>query len=159
LATNLVARSEALARFVRHPALLGIVGDLVDPLGWECVSEPPAEVVLAPVGAGGVEVFSSLTPHLTGPNTTDEVRKAYIVQYAAAGTVVLEGDPSLGTPPAPATGRRPALPVPRVARRGGGGLTGPTDGAASASPSPDVAPSRWRSPACSWSPARRRRRL
>jgi hypothetical protein len=24
-------------------------------------------------------------PHLTGPNVTDEVRKAYIVQYAPAG--------------------------------------------------------------------------
>jgi hypothetical protein len=24
-------------------------------------------------------------PHLTGPNITDEVRKAYIVQYAPAG--------------------------------------------------------------------------
>ena len=38
LATNLVARSEALARFVRHPALLGIVGDLVGPdanLYWD----------------------------------------------------------------------------------------------------------------------------
>jgi len=148
LATNLVARSEALARFVRHPALLGIVGDLVDPLGWECFSEPPAEVVLAPVGAGGVVVFSSLTPHLTGPNTTDEVRKAYIVQYAAAGTVVLEGDPSLGTPPARRSAHDPRFQFPVL--RGGE--------AASASTSPDVAPSRGRSPACSWSPARRRRR-
>ena len=30
-------------------------------------------------------VFSSLTPHSTGPNRTGEVRKAYIVQYAPTG--------------------------------------------------------------------------
>ncbi len=34
-------------------------------------------------------VFSSLTPHLTGPNTTDDVRKAYIVQYAPDGAMAL----------------------------------------------------------------------
>jgi hypothetical protein len=45
------------------------------------------------VGAGGVVVFSSLTPHLTGPNTTDAVRKAYILQYAPLGAEILEGDP------------------------------------------------------------------
>jgi hypothetical protein len=48
-------------------------------------------------------VFSSLTPHLTGPNTTDEVRKAYILQYAPAGAETLIGDPSEGPPRA----RRP----------------------------------------------------
>ena len=37
-------------------------------------------------------VISSLTPHLTGPNTTDAVRKAYIVQYAPAGMRRIEGD-------------------------------------------------------------------
>ncbi len=39
-------------------------------------------------------VFSSLTPHLTGPNVTGEVRKAYILQYAPRGATVLRGDPS-----------------------------------------------------------------
>jgi ectoine hydroxylase-related dioxygenase (phytanoyl-CoA dioxygenase family) len=46
-----------------------------DPLGWECFSEPPQTSV-----PGDVLVFSSLTPHLTGPNLTGEVRKAYILQ-------------------------------------------------------------------------------
>jgi ectoine hydroxylase-related dioxygenase (phytanoyl-CoA dioxygenase family) len=41
--------------------------------------------------AGSVVVFSSLTPHRTGPNLTDHVRKAYIVQYAPTGAVVLHG--------------------------------------------------------------------
>ena len=71
----------------------------VDPLGWECLSEPDGKVC-APVPAGGAVVFSSLTPHLTGPNTTDGVRKAYILQYAPIGAEVLRGDPNAGPPEA-----------------------------------------------------------
>jgi hypothetical protein len=41
-------------------------------------------------------VFSSLTPHATGHNVTDDVRKAYIVQYAPDGAVALQGDPVTG---------------------------------------------------------------
>jgi len=74
----------------------------VDPLGWECFTDP-ADVAVAEVPAGGVVVFSSLTPHLTGPNVTDAVRKAYILQYAPVGATVLHGDP--GEAP---TGRVPA---------------------------------------------------
>lgn len=64
----------------------------VDPLGFECFPEFP-EAAVAEVPAGGAVVFSSLTPHLTGPNTTDAVRKAYIVQYAPVGACALRGDP------------------------------------------------------------------
>jgi ectoine hydroxylase-related dioxygenase (phytanoyl-CoA dioxygenase family) len=64
----------------------------VEPLGWECFSDP-GDVAVAEVAAGGVVVFSSLTPHLTGPNLTAEVRKAYILQYAPAGAEVLQGRP------------------------------------------------------------------
>jgi phytanoyl-CoA hydroxylase len=71
----------------------------VDPLGYECFSDPP-RAVKAPVPAGGAVVFSSLTPHLTGPNLTDDVRKAYILQYAPAGAETLVGDPSTGPPEA-----------------------------------------------------------
>jgi phytanoyl-CoA hydroxylase len=74
----------------------------VEPLGYECLTEPD-DVAVAEVRAGGVVVFSSLTPHLTGPNLTGEVRKAYILQYAPAGAEVLAGDP-----PGPPTGRTPA---------------------------------------------------
>jgi hypothetical protein len=35
---------------------------------------------------------------MTGPNTTDEVRKAYILQYAPQGAERLEGDPAAGPP-------------------------------------------------------------
>ncbi|MEZ5248215.1 MAG: hypothetical protein R2713_03065 [Ilumatobacteraceae bacterium] len=45
---------------------------------------------------------SSLTPHLTGPNTSGVPRKAYILQYAPdGGARRLEGDPATG----PAGGR------------------------------------------------------
>jgi len=60
-------------------------------LGWECFADPPAEAVPAPVPAGGAVVFSSLTPHKTGPNLTqDHVRKAYIIQFAPDGATVLQ---------------------------------------------------------------------
>ena len=75
----------------------------VDPLGFECLSSPEGAVA-APVRAGGAVVFSSLTPHLTGPNTTDAVRKAYILQYAPTGAVVVrEGG---GREPADAADRQ-----------------------------------------------------
>jgi phytanoyl-CoA hydroxylase len=91
--------------------------EYVDPLGFECFSDPPG-VVAAPVKAGGVVVFSSLTPHLTGPNTTDQVRKAYILQYAPAGAHALSG-----VPEGPTTSRTPCnhpdrqFPVVRGGRR------------------------------------------
>jgi ectoine hydroxylase-related dioxygenase (phytanoyl-CoA dioxygenase family) len=75
----------------------------VDPLGFECLHDPPGAVA-AEVPAGGAVVFSSLTPHLTGPNTTAAVRKAYILQYAPAGAEILQGDATAGPP----TGRTPA---------------------------------------------------
>ncbi|MHB8662409.1 MAG: phytanoyl-CoA dioxygenase family protein [Acidimicrobiales bacterium] len=69
----------------------------VDPLGFECMTDA-ADAVAAELPAGGAVVFSSLTPHLTGPNTTDAVRKAYIIQYAPAGAEILRGDPEAGPP-------------------------------------------------------------
>jgi ectoine hydroxylase-related dioxygenase (phytanoyl-CoA dioxygenase family) len=74
----------------------------VHPLGFECLSEHP-DAMPVEAKAGSIVVFSSLTPHLTGPNTTDHVRKAYILQYAPDGAVKLEGDPNEG----PATNRVP----------------------------------------------------
>lgn len=66
--------------------------EYVDPLGFECFSDP-GDVAVAEVGAGGIVVFSSLTPHLTGPNTTGETRKAYILQYAPDGAAVIQDGP------------------------------------------------------------------
>ncbi len=53
--------------------------------GYQCLPDDPEGAVPAPVRAGSIVVFSSLTPHATGPNTTDGVRKAYIVQFAPDG--------------------------------------------------------------------------
>lgn len=71
--------------------------DFVEPLGFQCMSEHP-DARPVPVPAGSIIVFSSLTPHLTGPNVTDAVRKAYIIQYAPDGAEVLRGDPAEGAP-------------------------------------------------------------
>ena len=83
----------------------------VEPLGYECFAEPPHRVA-APVGAGGIVVFSSLTPHLTGPNLTDSVRKAYIVQYAPPGARMQQGDPTAGPPTGEVTADAPERQFP-----------------------------------------------
>jgi ectoine hydroxylase-related dioxygenase (phytanoyl-CoA dioxygenase family) len=44
------------------------------------------------LAAGSVAVFSSLTPHRTGPNRTGQVRKSYILQYAPDGAVMYPMD-------------------------------------------------------------------
>ena len=66
--------------------------------------------VAVPVQAGSIVVFSSLTPHATGHNTTDEVRKAYIVQYAPDGAVALAGRPR-------PRARRPTASIQTTERR------------------------------------------
>lgn len=83
----------------------------VDPLGWEIFEDHP-DAVAAPVGKGGIVVFSSLSPHLTGPNTTDAVRKAYILQYAPDGAQMFRGDPAQGSPPAPVLANDPLRQFP-----------------------------------------------
>jgi ectoine hydroxylase-related dioxygenase (phytanoyl-CoA dioxygenase family) len=49
--------------------------------------DPPDAVPLE-LRAGSIAVFSSLTPHRTGPNGTTGVRKAYILQYAPDGATM-----------------------------------------------------------------------
>jgi hypothetical protein len=65
--------------------------------GWECLAEDPPDAVPVEARAGSIVVFSSLTPHKTGPNTSDGVRKAYIVQFAPDGARRLQD----GAPPEP----------------------------------------------------------
>jgi phytanoyl-CoA hydroxylase len=67
------------------------------PVGEECWGDWSSAVEV-PVRAGSIVVFSSLTPHATKRNTTREVRKAYIVQYAPEGAVAHYGDPAGGPP-------------------------------------------------------------
>jgi phytanoyl-CoA hydroxylase len=71
---------------------VGTLHHVATDTGLVCLDDPP-QAIPVPVRAGDVVVFSSLTPHSTGPNRTDEVRKAYIVQYAPDGAEVVKADP------------------------------------------------------------------
>ena len=84
----------------------------VHPLGMSCFDDRP-DAIPATVASGGAVVFSSLTPHRTGPNTTGSTRKTYILQYAPDGAEVLHGDPAAGPP-----SDRVAPGRPRAAVRG-----------------------------------------
>ena len=53
--------------------------------GWTISGLRSDDAVCVPVRAGSVAIFWSLTPHMTGANLTDSVRKAYICQYAPDG--------------------------------------------------------------------------
>ncbi len=59
--------------------------------GFVCLSGSD-DAVAVPTERGSIAVFSSLTPHSTGPNLTDQVRKAYIVQFAPDGAYVVQAD-------------------------------------------------------------------
>jgi phytanoyl-CoA hydroxylase len=59
--------------------------------GFRCLDEAPGAVAV-PARAGDIVVFSSLTPHRTGPNLSAAVRKAYILQYAPEGAVSVGAD-------------------------------------------------------------------
>lgn len=63
--------------------------------GWCCLQEAP-DAVPVEARAGSIVVFSSLTPHRTGPNLTDTVRKAYIVQFAPNGARTIRVDREIG---------------------------------------------------------------
>ncbi len=62
--------------------------------GYVCREEDGPEATPVPVRAGSIVVFSSLTPHRTGPNLTKDVRKTYILQYAHDGARIAPGTPS-----------------------------------------------------------------
>jgi phytanoyl-CoA hydroxylase len=54
-------------------------------LGYE-IDLDDADAVCLPLKAGSIAVFSSLTPHRTGPNMSENIRKSYILQYAPDGS-------------------------------------------------------------------------
>jgi phytanoyl-CoA hydroxylase len=70
----------------------GTVAHEYSDIGFVCLRDPERAVPV-PAPAGSVVVFSSLTPHSTGPNRTEDVRKAYIVQFAPTGAVVIRDGP------------------------------------------------------------------
>ncbi|HVN00526.1 MAG TPA: phytanoyl-CoA dioxygenase family protein [Caulobacteraceae bacterium] len=61
-------------------------------IGYACL-EDFAGALPVPAKAGDAVVFSSLTPHRTGPNLKlGTVRKAYVLQYCLDGTVTVAPD-------------------------------------------------------------------
>ena len=83
------------------------------PIGFECWGDVSAARSV-PVRAGSIVVFTSLTPHFTAANITDEVRKAYIVQYAPDGAVAYRPQPDGSRGPAePQDNARRQYPVVR----------------------------------------------
>ncbi|MEZ5596890.1 MAG: phytanoyl-CoA dioxygenase family protein [Pseudomonadales bacterium] len=70
---------------------LGTLAHELTPLGYRCLQNPP-DAIAVPASAGSVVVFSSLTPHRTGPNLTRDIRRAYILQYAPDGAVAWRGE-------------------------------------------------------------------
>ena len=77
---------------------LGTLRHWMTPLGWRCLEDAP-DAVPCEVRAGSAVVFSSLTPHATGPNRTGAVRKSYIVQFAPDGARVVPADGDAATQP------------------------------------------------------------
>ena len=75
----------------------GTLSHRMTDLGWSCLEDPEGALPV-PLRAGDMAVFSSLTPHRTGPNRSAEVRKAYIVQFAPEGARVLLPDEAGGAP-------------------------------------------------------------
>lgn len=70
---------------------LGTLVHDATPVGFQCLHDSTGAVPVE-AAAGSVVVFSSLTPHRTGPNITDATRKSYIVQYAPDGAVVVDAE-------------------------------------------------------------------
>lgn len=80
---------------------LGTLEHRATPIGLKCLDEV-SDAIPVPVRRGDVLVFSSLTPHRTGPNLrAGTVRKAYILQYAPDGAVSIAQDGSRTVQAAP----------------------------------------------------------
>lgn len=72
----------------------GTLDHWITPIGLKCLETAPGAVAV-PARAGDAIVFSSLSPHRTGPNLkAGSVRKAYILQYCADGSVATLRDGS-----------------------------------------------------------------
>lgn len=71
--------------------LFGTLEHWETPLGYQCLDDRE-EALETPIAIeanpGDVVLFSSLTPHRTGPNLTEACRKAYILQYAPTSAVM-----------------------------------------------------------------------
>jgi phytanoyl-CoA hydroxylase len=66
----------------------GVVPHVQSPVGMVGYTGPDSGIAL-PMAKGSVAAISSLLLHRTGPNTTSEPRKAYIVEYCKAESFIL----------------------------------------------------------------------
>ncbi|MDX2065548.1 MAG: phytanoyl-CoA dioxygenase family protein [Fimbriimonadaceae bacterium] len=73
----------------------GFVPHQPSSIGWVChSSDDPDQGVPVPLKAGSIAAFQSLTMHKSGANRSQGMRKAYVIQYCAAGTTYLDsGEP------------------------------------------------------------------
>jgi len=72
----------------------GTLDHWATPIGLKCL-ETAEGAVAVPAKAGDAIIFSSLSPHRTGPNLkTGSVRKAYILQYCHDGSIATLRDGS-----------------------------------------------------------------
>jgi ectoine hydroxylase-related dioxygenase (phytanoyl-CoA dioxygenase family) len=80
---------------------LGTLAHRLTDLGFLCFDQEPEGSIPVPARKGSIVVFSSLTPHATGSNLSDETRKAYIVEVAPEGALTIrrEKDGSLQRTP------------------------------------------------------------
>jgi ectoine hydroxylase-related dioxygenase (phytanoyl-CoA dioxygenase family) len=70
----------------------GTLSHWMTPAGWQCLRDDPADLRAIEAPAGSIVVFSSLTPHRTGPNLSSAARKSYIVQFAPEGARAVDGE-------------------------------------------------------------------
>jgi ectoine hydroxylase-related dioxygenase (phytanoyl-CoA dioxygenase family) len=69
--------------------LLGTLQHDLTDLGYACYHSMAEDAIPVPIARGGLAIFSSITPHYTGPNHTGQTRKAYILQYVPEGAEIV----------------------------------------------------------------------
>ncbi|HEY0867189.1 MAG TPA: phytanoyl-CoA dioxygenase family protein, partial [Fimbriimonas sp.] len=61
----------------------GLVEHRPSPIGLVCRSnDDPDQGIQVPIEAGSIIAFWSLTMHKSGPNRSNGIRKAYVIQYS-----------------------------------------------------------------------------
>ena len=88
----------------------GTLKHWISPAGFQCLEDPEGAVPVE-ARAGSIVIFSSLTPHATGPNTRGGIRKAYIVQFAPDGATIPGGQPGRPATTEPAADPARQFPI------------------------------------------------
>jgi phytanoyl-CoA hydroxylase len=78
--------------FVPGVHKLGTIFHELTDIGYACYKTNPPEAVPVPTTSGTVIVMSSLTPHMTGGNSTNTIRRALVSQFVPDGAVAVTED-------------------------------------------------------------------